>query len=63
MDCAVIVLSHCKLFYLVQHYFVFYFNRIVDMDVPRGCIKITNPKTRHGEQPREFTYDAIYDWK
>ncbi|XP_062508897.1 kinesin-II 95 kDa subunit-like isoform X2 [Corticium candelabrum] len=36
--------------------------RIVDMDVPRGCIKITNPKTRHGEQPREFTYDAIYDW-
>jgi kinesin family protein 3/17 len=36
--------------------------QIIDMDVPRGCVRISNPKSRHGEQPREFTYDAIYDW-
>ena len=37
--------------------------RIVDMDVRRGMIMVTNPKARVDELKREFTFDAVYDWK
>jgi hypothetical protein len=37
--------------------------RVVKMDVSRGMIMIKNPKARPDEQDREFTFDAVYDWK
>ena len=33
------------------------------MDVSRGMIMLRNPKARSDELLREFTFDAIYDWK
>ena len=36
--------------------------RVVDMDVKRGMVLIRNPM-RKEEAPREFTFDAVYDWK
>ena len=38
-------------------------SRVVGMDVPRGMVIVTNPKARPDELNREFTYDAVYDWK
>ena len=37
------------------------YERVVEMDVKRGLITIKKPGAR--EEPREFTYDAVYDWK
>lgn len=37
--------------------------RSVDMDVNRGMVILKNPKARHDELKREFTFDAVYDWK
>ncbi|XP_070565590.1 kinesin-II 95 kDa subunit-like [Ptychodera flava] len=37
-------------------------DRVVDMDVKKGVITISNPKASHGEAPRQFTFDAVYDW-
>ena len=37
--------------------------RVVDMDVQRGMVMLQNPKARRDETPREFTFDAVYDWK
>lgn len=36
--------------------------RIVDIDVNKGCITIHNPKGSNTEPPRNFTFDAVYDW-
>ncbi|XP_048730385.1 kinesin-like protein KIF3B isoform X2 [Ostrea edulis] len=36
--------------------------RIVDMDVNKGTITIHNPKGSNSEPPRNFTFDAVYDW-
>ena len=41
----------------------FFSIRVVDIDVARGAIMLTNPKARPDEQKREFTFDAVYDWK
>lgn len=38
------------------------FKRIVNVDVSRGMIMVTNPKARTDELKREFTFDAVYDW-
>ena len=35
--------------------------RIVEMDVPRGQVTLTNPKSP-GEDARKFTFDRIFDW-
>jgi hypothetical protein len=32
------------------------------MDGKRGHITLKNPQ-KPGEAPKEFTFDAIYDWK
>jgi kinesin family protein 3/17 len=32
------------------------------MDVQRGMVMLQNPKARRDETPREFTFDAVYDW-
>jgi hypothetical protein len=34
--------------------------RVVSMDLKRGCVILTKPDS--SEQPKEFTYDAVYDW-
>lgn len=33
------------------------------MDVSRGSVMIANPKARSDEVKRQFTFDAVYDWK
>ena len=33
------------------------------MDVPRGVVALRNPKARHDDPKREFTFDAVYDTK
>lgn len=35
--------------------------RIIEMNVKKGSIEITNPSKRE-EVPRMFTYDSVYDW-
>lgn len=37
--------------------------RVVEMEVPRGTVMLRNPKARQDEALREFTFDAVYDWK
>ncbi|XP_028399577.1 kinesin-II 95 kDa subunit-like [Dendronephthya gigantea] len=37
------------------------FERVVEMDSKRGHISLKNPQ-KLGEPPKEFTFDAIYDW-
>lgn len=37
--------------------------RVVNMDVSRGMVVINNPKARKDELNRDFTFDAVYDWK
>ena len=36
--------------------------RIVNMDLKRGAIELTNPKNT-ADPRKEFTFDAIYDWE
>ena len=33
------------------------------MDVSRGAVMLSNPKASLAEPPREFSFDAVYDWK
>ncbi len=33
------------------------------MSIPHGMVMVINPKGRPDELKREFTYDAVYDWK
>ncbi|XP_066916698.1 kinesin-II 95 kDa subunit-like [Clytia hemisphaerica] len=35
--------------------------RIVDMDVKKGLVSLRNP-VKQNEAPRQFTFDAVYDW-
>ncbi len=37
------------------------YERVVDMD-PRRCL-VSIKKPGGAEEPKEFTYDAVYDWK
>jgi hypothetical protein len=37
------------------------FERVVEMDGKRGAVKVK--KSGSNEEPKEFTYDAVYDWK
>lgn len=37
--------------------------RVVEMNLSRGSVMISNPKPRPDEVKREFTFDAVYDWK
>ena len=37
--------------------------RCVEMDTKRGVIDIRNPKAQQNEVPKQFSFDAIYDWK
>mmetsp|Transcript_18435 Transcript_18435/g.22116 ORF Transcript_18435/g.22116 Transcript_18435/m.22116 type:complete len:824 (+) Transcript_18435:108-2579(+) len=36
--------------------------RIVDMDLERGCVTVKNPKGGSEEPPKQFTFDKVYDW-
>jgi len=36
--------------------------RIVDMDVDQGQVKVKNPKADDREPPKAFTFDQVYDW-
>jgi len=36
--------------------------RIVDMDVDAGQVKVRNPKSDDKEPPKMFTFDQVYDW-
>ena len=36
--------------------------RVVDMDVARGMVIIKNPNSTDSNL-RDFTFDAVYDWK
>ncbi|XP_006816493.1 kinesin-II 95 kDa subunit-like [Saccoglossus kowalevskii] len=36
--------------------------RVVDMDVKRGMITVRNIQAGNTQQPRNFTFDAVYDW-
>ena len=42
---------------------MFDFNRIVEMDVPRGVVDIRSLKSSLTDPPKTFTFDAVYDWK
>ncbi|XP_075057178.1 kinesin-like protein KIF3C isoform X2 [Mixophyes fleayi] len=37
------------------------YDRIVSMDVKLGQVTIRNPRANHGELPKTFTFDAVYD--
>lgn len=36
---------------------------VVSMDTKRGLIEVQPPGNAHGETPKSFTFDAVYDWK
>ena len=33
------------------------------MNSKRGTIEVKNPKGAKGEPPKQFTFDAVYDWE
>lgn len=35
--------------------------QVVSMDSKRGLVSIKKPNS--DEEPKEFTFDAVYDWK
>jgi hypothetical protein len=35
--------------------------QVVTMDSKRGIVSIKKPDSN--EEPKEFTFDAVYDWK
>jgi hypothetical protein len=37
------------------------YDRVVDMDTNSGAITIKKPNS--DEAPKEFVFDAVYDWK
>ena len=37
--------------------------RVVEMNSKRGTIEVKNPKGAKGEPPKQFTFDAVYDWE
>ncbi|KAF7232661.1 hypothetical protein EG68_08401 [Paragonimus skrjabini miyazakii] len=37
------------------------YEKCVKMDIRNGTIELQNPKPRNDEQPRRFTFDAVYD--
>jgi hypothetical protein len=37
------------------------FTRIVDMDIPKGIVSVKNPKEPKAP-PKEFNFDAVFDW-
>lgn len=37
------------------------YERVVEMDGKRGLVSIKKPGGQ--EEAKEFTYDAVYDWK
>ena len=37
------------------------YQRVVEMDTKRGLVSIKKPNSN--EETKEFTYDAVYDWK
>lgn len=37
------------------------YERVVDMDVKRGIVDLKNP-AKANEVPKQFTFDAVYDW-
>lgn len=37
--------------------------RVVDMDVDRGVVEISNVKVAETDPKKTFTFDAVYDWK
>jgi len=39
------------------------FHSVVSMDPQRGLIEVQPPGNAHGETPKCFTFDAVYDWK
>ena len=39
------------------------FHSVVNMDPQRGLVEATPPGNAHGETPKSFTFDAVYDWK
>ena len=43
-------------------FFLWSLPRIIEMNVKKGTIEITNPSKKE-EVPRMFTYDSVYDWK
>lgn len=47
---------------MCQFMLLFVSIRIVDMDTKRGVVGVKNPKEPNAP-PKEFTFDAVYDWK
>ena len=37
-------------------------HRVVDMDLEMGQVQVKNPKVAHGEPPKTFTFDRVFDW-
>jgi hypothetical protein len=37
------------------------YDRVVDMDSKRGLVTVKKPGAQ--EEHKEFTFDAVYDWK
>jgi len=37
--------------------------RIVDMDSKTGSVSLRNPKADAAEAPKQFTFDAVFDWE
>jgi len=38
-------------------------HRVVSMDPQRGLVEVKPCGNAHGETPKSFTFDAVYDWK
>jgi hypothetical protein len=36
------------------------YDRVIDMDIKRGAVSVRKPGSQ--EPPKEFFYDAVYDW-
>jgi len=39
------------------------FHSVVSMEPQRGLIEVKPPGNAHGETPKSFTFDAVYDLK
>ena len=48
---------------LYVRFVLFFFHRVVSMDPQRGLIEVKPCGNAHGETPKSFTFDSVYDMK
>ncbi len=57
---VIMYIAHVSI--VIKLFFFMFMLRIIEMNVKKGTIEITNPAKKE-DTPRMFTYDSVYDWK